>query len=104
MLARALAAVAVKRAKREARVELRYEPGRAGPVASDACIDGRAVDPAHIGMQIFGLHTPPILHRPPPLKHERSRRRALGEDASPHMCEVPTQDRSFGFGLANDPR
>ena len=40
----------------------------------------------------------------PPLKHERSRRKGLGEDTSPHMCEVPTQDRSFGFGLANDPR
>lgn len=45
LLARELALVAVKRAKREARVELRYEPGGAGPVEVGVWLDGRAVRP-----------------------------------------------------------
>lgn len=42
MLARELALGAVKRAKREARVELRYEPGGAGPLEVGVWVDGRA--------------------------------------------------------------
>ena len=43
MLARELALEAVKGAMREARVELRYEPGGAGPAAIEVQIDGAPV-------------------------------------------------------------
>lgn len=49
MLARELALVAVKRAKREARVELRYEPGGAGPVWVGVWVEGRAACPGGLG-------------------------------------------------------
>ena len=42
MLARELALIAVKKARSDARVELRYEPGGAGPAQGGVWIDGRA--------------------------------------------------------------
>lgn len=50
MLARELALIAVKKARREARVELRYEPGGAGPAAVALWIDGRGVSAKEAGL------------------------------------------------------
>ncbi|MCM5571077.1 methionine adenosyltransferase domain-containing protein [Burkholderiaceae bacterium FT117] len=48
MLARELALVAVRRARREARVEWRYEPGGAGPAGVGVWVDGRAIGSAEM--------------------------------------------------------
>src|SRR5690606_35276446 len=50
MLARELALLAVRNARREARVELRYEPGGAGPAAIALWIDGHRACPVQAGL------------------------------------------------------
>lgn len=93
MLARELALVAVRRAKREARVELRYEPGGAGPVAIEVQIDGTPV-PSEMSMT---ARTP--TSRFARIGHERyagtseplSQRARWG-----HLAAPPETDRNHG--------
>ena len=64
MLARELALIAVKQARSDARVELRYEPGGAGPAQVGVWIDGRAAGAEAAGLPgLEALRTAAVARR-----------------------------------------